>query len=75
MWGWSFVVPSVLVIVVGILVFLMIQGWNLEMNVEEKANSDTLSSIGFLESWRLPGVPPFANFLESGGLHFFVLVS
>ena len=86
-WGWSFVVPGVLVIVVGVLVFMFLvvspedlglecPGMEVEMNVEVKVDServeseeagllgsessDTLSAIGFLEAWRLPGVAPFA---------------
>ncbi|GMY35726.1 putative glycerol-3-phosphate transporter 5 [Fagus crenata] len=86
-WGWSFVVPGLLVIVVGVLVFMFLvvspedlglecPGMEVEMNVEVKVDServeseeagllgsessDTLSAIGFLEAWRLPGVAPFA---------------
>ncbi|KAL6221600.1 hypothetical protein ACLB2K_004996 [Fragaria x ananassa] len=97
-WGWSFVVPGVLVILVGGLVFLFLPvrpedlGFEVpgkeevEMNVEINgvvnveeveseeagllrgeivdadvgAGAETLTAIGFLEAWRLPGVAPFA---------------
>lgn len=95
-WGWSFVVPGVLVILVGLLVFLFlpvspedlgfespekeevemiveVNGMdNLEKveseeagllrteNADVNADTDSLSAIGFLEAWRLPGVAPFA---------------
>ncbi|XP_050388110.1 putative glycerol-3-phosphate transporter 5 [Argentina anserina] len=97
-WGWSFVVPGVLVILVGGLVFLflpvrpedlgfeslgkgevemngevdgvgnvvkveseeagLLRGENVEGNVG--VGTETLTAIGFLEAWRLPGVAPFA---------------
>ncbi|KAI4335620.1 hypothetical protein L6164_014252 [Bauhinia variegata] len=88
-WGWSFAVPGLLIIIVGILVFLFLvvnpedMGFShpaLEVEMERDAmqnlqemeseeakllesdssDSDSLSAIGFLEAWKLPGVAPFA---------------
>ncbi|XP_061347106.1 putative glycerol-3-phosphate transporter 5 isoform X2 [Gastrolobium bilobum] len=75
-WGWSFVVPGLLIILVGILVFLFLvvspedlgfvhPGMEIELSVEtdsliESDNSKSSSAIGFLEAWKLPGVAPFA---------------
>uniref|UniRef100_A0A1J3DXE1 Putative glycerol-3-phosphate transporter 5 n=1 Tax=Noccaea caerulescens TaxID=107243 RepID=A0A1J3DXE1_NOCCA len=95
-WGWSFLLPGVLVIVSGLVVFCCLvvspndlgfeeAGKEIEIemslaeNVEESLrkteaedagllqtveldddDDDSLSAIGFLEAWRLPGVTPFA---------------
>lgn len=92
-WGWSFVLPGVLVILSGLLVFLCLvvsphdlgfeepeKEMEIEMSLAENVEAtlrkpeaedaglletayeldDSLSAIGFLEAWRLPGVTPFA---------------
>ncbi|KFK30869.1 hypothetical protein AALP_AA6G036300 [Arabis alpina] len=92
-WGWSFVLPGLLVIVSGLLVFLFLvvsphdlgfeepgKEMEIEMSLADNVEAtlrkpeaedagllgtadefdESLSAIGFLEAWRLPGVMPFA---------------
>ncbi|KAK1307344.1 putative glycerol-3-phosphate transporter 1 [Acorus calamus] len=74
-WGWSFVVPGVLVVVVGVVVVLFLPvspgsvgvcegGEEDEKGVEEAllggGGEEEEKAVGFVEAWRIPGVAPFA---------------
>jgi MFS transporter, OPA family, solute carrier family 37 (glycerol-3-phosphate transporter), member 1/2 len=75
-WCWSFTVPSIMIALVGLTVFLLLPvspdviGIEEDMKDPEKNNMDTPllerrsdakdKAVGFFEAWRIPGVAPFA---------------
>ncbi|KAI4378118.1 hypothetical protein MLD38_015646 [Melastoma candidum] len=71
-WGWSFVVPSLIMVFIGVVVFFFLpvspQSVGLSSNTAEAEREPLLNSemekseraIGFIEAWKIPGVAPFA---------------
>uniref|UniRef100_A0A7N1A037 Major facilitator superfamily (MFS) profile domain-containing protein n=1 Tax=Kalanchoe fedtschenkoi TaxID=63787 RepID=A0A7N1A037_KALFE len=75
-WGWSFVVPGIMIASVGVSVFLLLPVTPKSVGVtdpDEAPESTTkqpllvssdgdmkLRPVGFVQAWRIPGVAPFA---------------
>ncbi|KAF9621446.1 hypothetical protein IFM89_021485 [Coptis chinensis] len=49
-WGWSFAIPGLLTIILGMIVFLLLP--KKEVTKEQP--------VGFIQAWRIPGVAPYA---------------
>ncbi|CAN0902537.1 Putative glycerol-3-phosphate transporter 1 [Linum grandiflorum] len=73
-WGWSFVVPGLVIGLVGLVVFLFLPvspslvGAQVVKGVDEPLirceekddEEEEDEAVGFIEAWRIPGVAPFA---------------